>query len=212
MCYDKKTSITTYTIGTISSLILISKNNIAYKIGGIFFLFVSQMQMIEYLLWRDYTCNNYNRTISNIGSILNHLQPILLFFAIKYFNKNLSQLQHNILNIIISIYVSCLILYNRNVYPLDCTTLSNDNPPHLLWQWNGKKNYIKFYVIFLVSLILLSYFGFPKPYNIYFALICVSTYLYSHIKYSDTKVVGAMWCWIAALVPFGILVVDYISR
>jgi hypothetical protein len=66
-------------------------------------------------------------------------------------------------------------------------------------------------MIFLSALILLSYFGFPKPYNIYFALIVVGTYLYSHIKYSNTKVVGSMWCWLAALVPLGILIIDYMK-
>ncbi len=208
MCYDKETSIITYSIGTTSSLLLLDSTNISHKIAGIFFLFVSQMQMIEYILWNDYTCNKFNINISNIGSILNHAQPIVLFLALRYYNKKLTPYQKNILNIIIGIYVTSLTLYSRNVYPLECTTVTNDNPPHLFWTWNEKKNYIMFYMIFLSTLILLSYYGFPKPYNIYMALICLGTYLYSHIKYSDTKVVGAVWCWVAALVPLGILLID----
>jgi len=208
MCYDKQTSITTYSIGTISSLLLLNSTNVSYKIAGVFFLFVSQMQMIEYLLWNDYTCNKFNINISNFGSVLNHAQPIILYLALRYYNKNLNDFQKNILNLIISIYIISLILYSRNVYPLDCTTITNDNPPHLYWTWNEKKNNIKFYMIFLSSLILLSYFGFPKSYNVYMALICLGTYIYSFIKYKDTKVVGAMWCWIAAIVPLGILIID----
>ena len=38
MCYDKETSITTYSIGTISSLLLLNSTNISYKIAGIFLL------------------------------------------------------------------------------------------------------------------------------------------------------------------------------
>ena len=211
MCYDKKTSITTYCIGTLSSLLLLRSHNLSYNICGLFFLFVVQMQMIEYILWKDYTCNNFNIKISNIGSVLNHLQPVVLYFAIRYYNKNLTNTQKNIINLILGIYTISLLLYSKNVYPLDCTVLSDDNPPHLYWKWNDKKNSIKFYMIFLVSLILLSYIGLPKPYNVYFALICVGTYLYSQIKYTNTKAVGAVWCWLAALIPFGILIIDNIN-
>ena len=37
MCYDKETSIVTYTIGTISSLGLLRSENTAFKMSGAFF-------------------------------------------------------------------------------------------------------------------------------------------------------------------------------
>ena len=212
MCYNKNTSIVTYFIGTISSLLLLRSTNSSYNIWGIFFLFVSQMQMIEYLLWKDYTCNTFNINISNIGSILNHLQPIILYFAIRYYNKNLTSTQKNIINLILCIYIASLLFYSRNVYPLECTVLTDTNPPHLHWKWNYKKNWFIFYMIFLLSLILLSYFGLSKPYNIYLALTCLGTYLYSQIKYNNTKSVGAVWCWIAALVPLIVVIIDNINK
>jgi hypothetical protein len=210
MCYDAETSITTYAIGSISSLLLLKSKKSHNKIAGTFFLFVSQMQLIEYLLWKDYTCNNYNKTISNIGSILNHAQPIILYFAIRYFNKNLSNTNKNIITSLISLYTLSLLAYSKNVYPLDCTSVTNTDTPHLEWSWSHKKNYIKFYLIFLITLILLSYFGFEKPYNHIMPAICLITYIISHSIYKDEKVVGAVWCWFAALVPFLLLIYDAI--
>ena len=37
MCYDKETSITTYCIGTVSSLLLLRSHNLSYNICGLFF-------------------------------------------------------------------------------------------------------------------------------------------------------------------------------
>lgn len=210
MCYDKETSIVTYTIGTISSLGLLRSENTAFQMSGAFFLFVTQMQLIEYLLWKNYECNNRNRTISNIGSILNHIQPIFLYFIIKYFNKNLSENKKSILNIIILLYITSLILYSKNVYPLECTTLTDTEPPHLDWKWNHKKHSTTFYLIFLVSVILLTYIGFPKPYNIYLAIICLGTYIASYLIYRNENITGAIWCWLAALIPFFLLIIDSI--
>jgi len=66
-----------------------------YKIIGAFFLYVIQMQMIEYLLWvHRVKCDAYNINISTIGSILNNLQPLVLlsylgsFLISKYMYGN----------------------------------------------------------------------------------------------------------------------------
>jgi hypothetical protein len=208
MCFDKETSIVTYLIGTISSIALFKSNNTSYKIAGQFFLFVSQMQLIEYLLWKDTSCNTNNKIISTTGSLLNHLQPIVLYLLLKLNNKSLSN--NKLLSAIIGIYIISLVLYSNNIYPLDCTTLTDTEPQHLDWKWNHKKHSTKFYLIFLVTMILLSYNGFEKPYNLYLALICIGTYVVSYIIYKDKNVTGAVWCWFAALIPFLLLIFDNI--
>lgn len=207
MCYDSKTSITTYFVGTLSSIYLMLTKNNSYNIAGGFFLFVSQMQLIEYLIWdQKVICDNYNIKVSNVGSILNHLQPIVLFILLKKLNQNISQKNKKIMNGLISIYLISFLLYSIDVYPLDCTTLDNKN--HLLWQWGYKKNYKLFYIIFLSVLVLLSYLGFDAPYNIIFSIIILATFMLSYFKYKDTKAVGAIWCWYAALIPSFIMFYD----
>jgi hypothetical protein len=189
---------------------MLTKNK-SYKIAGGFFLFVSQMQLIEYLLWNHKVkCDDYNIKISNIGSILNHLQPLVLYILLTNLNSNISKENKKIMTISITIYLISLLLYSTKVYPLDCTTLDNKN--HLFWKWNHKKNHTFFYIIFLSLLVLLSYLGFDKSYNTLFGIIIIVTYGLSYYKYKDTKAVGAIWCWYAALVPCFIMLYDLIKN
>jgi len=206
MCYNKETSITTYIIGSIASLYLIfKKEEIEYKIAGGFFLYVIQMQMIEYLLWvHRVKCDKYNIKISTIGSILNNLQPIILYILIRHFNKNISEQNKKLIDTLISVYIINLLLYSSKMYPMECTTLDNSN--HLYWKWNYKKNYSLFYILFVLVIFLLNYLGFAYPFNIFFALIFLGSFIISNYVYADTKAVGAIWCWYAALAPVFILI------
>ena len=60
-----------------------------YKVIGLIFIFFSLMQGIEYLLWSHQECDEYNKMISTLGMVLNHLQPIVLFILLYiYITKN----------------------------------------------------------------------------------------------------------------------------
>jgi hypothetical protein len=211
MCYNKETSITTYVIGSIASLYLIyKKDEMEYKIIGGFFLYVIQMQMIEYLLWNHRVkCDKYNINISTIGSILNHLQPIVLFLLIKNLNPIIYEKNKRFIDLLLGVYIVNLLLYSLNIYPMECTTLDNSN--HLYWKWNHKKNGLLFYIIFIVVQTLLSYLGFIYPFNIVFVIILLGSFLISKYIYGDTKAVGAIWCWYAALVPVFIMIFNLIK-
>ena len=57
MCFSKKSSLLTFIIGVIGSLLLIFYGNKKYVkenlIAGLFFIFVSFMQFFDYLMWSD---------------------------------------------------------------------------------------------------------------------------------------------------------------
>ena len=76
MCYNKDISIYTYLIGLVSSYLLIVNDKISLKILGCFFMIVIQMQLIDYFLWTNNTCNSKNIQISTIGAFINFIQPI----------------------------------------------------------------------------------------------------------------------------------------
>ena len=211
MCYNKETSITTYIIGSLASLYLIYRKENEYKIIGAFFLYVIQMQMIEYLLWvHRVKCDAYNINISTIGSILNNLQPIVLFLLIKYLNPIIYEKNKKFIDILLGVYIVNLLLYSFNIYPMDCTIL--DKHKHLYWRWNYRNNYSLFYIIFVLVLVLLNYLGFAYPFNIFFAIIFLGSFLISKYMYKDTKAVGAIWCWYAALAPVFILIFNLIKN
>jgi hypothetical protein len=208
-CYDKETSIITYSIGTVTSLLLLKRKNPALKISGIFFLTVTQMQLIEFLIWNHNKCDNYNINVSKIGSMIHHFEPIILFLAIKYYNKNLTEEQRKILNILIGFYLIGLSGYSYNIYPLECTEVTPESNSHLEWKWNHKKYYKQFYVLFVTTLILSTFIGLERPYNIYVSMLLLGSYIYSLYKYKSNKAVGTIWCWLAVFIPLIILLIDY---
>ena len=121
MCFSAEISIITFIVGIIGSLLCISLGKPVDKILGYFFIFVSLMQGIEYLLWNHQKCDNYNRFLSILGMVLNHLQPIVLGLLILYFNKNVST---KIMYLIMFLYLCAIIPYSiqfLNNKNLECT-------------------------------------------------------------------------------------------
>ena len=207
MCYNKEISIYTYIIGLLSSYLLIKNDKPSLKILGCFFVIVIHMQLIDLFLWTNNKCNNTNLQLSNVGAFLNFIQPIILYLAILYYKKDITNENKKKLNIIILIYIVCLLIYCIDLFPLGCSGVTKLSHPYLQWSWY-KEGATILDVIFPIVLILLIYFGLDKPYNLYFSLICIISLILSFIIYKKKKIIGNMWCWFAALIPFGILVTD----
>ena len=106
MCYTASTYINTFVIGLLSSLLLYlkSSNDISlssqisseYKIVALFFMFVSFMQLFDYIFWTNYR-NQTNKTFTKIATIVNHLQPIVLAIILFLKISNLFLLYYYII-------------------------------------------------------------------------------------------------------------------
>ena len=83
MCFNAEISLATYLIGTIGSLKLWTAG---FKPESLFYLWVVQMQLIEFLLWLTIDPQDnerclspfmsvFNSRISQLGVIINHLEP-----------------------------------------------------------------------------------------------------------------------------------------
>jgi hypothetical protein len=89
MCFNYKVSLFTFTLGTIFSILLINYGNKKYalenKIVGIFFIFISAIQFMDFLFWIDIKNKlGINKITTILGPILNVCQPIILYL-IKYY-------------------------------------------------------------------------------------------------------------------------------
>jgi hypothetical protein len=211
MCYNKEISLYTYIIGLVSSYLLLNNNKPSLKILGCFFIIVIHMQLIDFFLWSNNKCNNINIKISTVGAFLNFIQPIILYLAILYYNKDIKNENKKKINIIILIYIIILFLYCMNLFPLNCSIVTQKSFPYLQWSWYYKyvPNYLLTILIILpISLFLLMYFGLDKPYNLYLSLILMLSFIISFIIYKKKKAFGNMWCWFAAFIPIIILVID----
>ena len=115
MCFNYKVSLFTFTIGTIFSILLINYGNKKYalenKVAGIFLIFISAIQLMDFLFWIDLKNKmGINKITTILGPILNVCQPTILYL-IKYFyykpdvlSMNYFNLPMAILNLIYFIY------------------------------------------------------------------------------------------------------------
>jgi len=195
MCFSEDISLYTFLTGFIFSSVLYLKENKELKVIGLFFAFVSLMQLIEYLLWKHKVCDDYNKNVTYIGMIINHLQPIVLFALVHFYLK-----PKNENYLLLVLYVTLITFYSMQ-FNKECTL--KDEQGHLNWKWNSL-HYNCVYLLFLGCLVI---FGLNLPqYGKIFSVFSVVGYFASYFIYKDTNVIGSMWCFFAAFAPLLFLI------
>jgi hypothetical protein len=202
MCFSKEASIIAFVTGIVGSALCISLGTIFDKIIGYFVLFVSSMQGIEYLLWRHPYCDEYNKQISTIGMILNHLQPIVFGMIILFFTTRPTAW----IWFVLFIYLCVIVPYSIQWLTSNKCTVKREH--HLFWKWNRMEGSAFIYVVFLLAMCLLGLLGFPtRIQGVYFAIIACITYISSSVFYTH-QFVGPIWCYYTTFLP----VIYYICR
>ena len=119
MCYSANDSLIAYKINLIISLIIFNysiDNHI--KVLSLFFLFVGQMQLFDYIFWKNQKYNNINKITTKIAILFNHLQPIILILLQYIYKFKLSLISI----IVIIIYSILSIIYTFNAF-LNCFSI-----------------------------------------------------------------------------------------
>lgn len=212
MCYSKSLSLLSFLFGTFSSLLLIKFGNdessSTNKVLGLFYIFVSFMQFIEYLLWSDLKCNNgKNKLASLLGPLFNHFQPVVLLVLCSYYLDSQNIIPKNILitvNLLYIIYtIYKYIKYIKNKNNL-CTQLNDVK--HLDWKWKYDFNY-KIYIF-------LNFFNLVNFYtNKNLSSSVIVSYLLLFISYFKfNKNIGEFWCLMVTGVPlFNLLIQKFMN-
>lgn len=200
MCFSEQASIRSLLAGLIGSGLCVSLGTVSDKIVGYFLGFVSLMQGIDYLLWRHQKCDMYNRVISVLGMILNHLQPFVLGIVVLLLNPK-NPYNKTILTLMI-IYLMVIVPYSYQFIKMKGTcTLKGENHDHLIWKWNSLPFARVRYFTFLVVMSAIFILGTPnKMVGIAFALCGIFMYSTSLIVY-PREVAGALWCYYTAYIP-----------
>jgi hypothetical protein len=196
MCFSAEASIRSLLAGLTGSLLCISLGTTTDKIVGFFLGFVSLMQGIEYLLWRHQKCDNYNRFISVLGMVLNHLQPFILGLIVLLLNPKTANYRK-----IVTLMVFYLIVFIPYSYQFlkmkgtMCTIKGETN--------KDEHDYSQFcYTVFLFVMCAIFILGIPnKSTGLRFAAVATITYTTSLIFY-PREVAGALWCYYTAYIPF----------
>jgi len=203
MCFSAKLSLTSFLVGIVSSVLLITYGNEeskkTNKAIGYFFMFVSLMQLIEYFMWKDLKCvNGLNKTASILGPLFNHLQPIvLLVLGYHYIDNGI--VDKNIMLIINALFFGYVIKkYNPG---LICTTVNKLTrtdtetcDAHLDWQWKYGFDYKIYH-----SVMLINAFQFIKNKNLMTSFILSYIILYFNILNKHN--VGELWCFSVTGMP-----------
>jgi len=197
MCFSEQMSIIAFSVGMIGSILVYSLGKIYDKIVGLWIGFVSCMQLVDFFLWRNQTCNRTNYITSIVGIILNHLQPIMLGIIILCVNTELSYQDIKTILLILLIYLCVMVPYTwQCIVKTQCTLKDNNN--HMDWKWNHFDYWILVYLVFLITCVLL-YYWFVPVYGMFFAFVTLYTFILSAIFYN--KEIGNMWCFFTIFLP-----------
>lgn len=215
MCFNAEVSITTYMIGIVFSIILYLRG---FKTEALFYGWVCHMQLIEFVLHlsqsRDHRTVSINKVLTRIGIIVNHLEPYVLYAAILVFNRgNITRMNMIIMHVYMALMVPPTLYFSKDVVARDIEPtnykIGHCESTKLIWKWNYRNNSGMYYIMFIVALVLLFYYGgFDKRRSMYNIIAAITTYTVSWVIYKDEKAVGSMWCFFAAFAPLALNIVS----
>jgi hypothetical protein len=166
MCFNSTTSIITFSIAAISSLYLYYKgrknNNKQDMLFSIIVMLIGLMQLIEYFLWENQTCNKINHNLSLLILVLLTLQPIIGWNYYYSLYSKTTNTSHSFIKLysIFFICVAIYILYWLNKERL-CSTPSNDS---CRLHWDSYKKLSDNKIDFIIWSIL---YGLPVFFMLY---------------------------------------------
>ena len=199
MCFSKNLSLLSFIFGIASSLLLIffgnKESSDTNKAIGYFFIFVSFMQFIEYLIWSDIDCKKGLNMIGSVfGPIFNHLQPICILILCTIFLKSSYIIPNKILIFINAIYL-LYVVYEYYIYIIKDRCIKKNKYGHLDWIWKYNFNYIFYYVISFINII-----NFYKNINLIISVI-VSYFLLVISIFEFHENIGELWCLMVTGIP-----------
>ena len=203
MCFSESASLAAFLVGIVSSVLCISLGTITDKIFGLYFGYVSLMQIIDYFLWRHPYCDLYNRVVTIIGMVLNISQPLVFGTIILWLNTQILSVNRNTILLTMVVYFVVAAFYSAQFFqqPLKSQCSLKNEDQHQSWEWLNMPFYFFTFAIYLFAIAILSIHGFPqRNFGIAAALTLFFTYFTSAYIYKQS--VGSVWCFYSVFVPF----------
>ena len=172
------------------------------------------MQLFDMIFWstqniKDQSQKNINYVTTKIAMFVNNLQPIVFAYLIYYFQGKLGLVSL----IILIFYILVISMYTYYAYYKISYTLVNNNSVSqsrygLHWSWNYEPYYKQVYIIYLLTIIILSYENLPNPFNIILAFIFLLSFLFSRYYFKGLSF-GRWWCKVGAFIPIFFIMLTY---
>lgn len=191
MCFSERVSWITYAVSIAGVLNALGRSRetdvLAYSIA-----FIASMQAFEALLWRDPS----DLVVAKAAAIVNHAQP-LIFWALSASNLQPKSPEAALrAKVALAAYVAAVTPYT--VRALQQPQLVVVGPHGLEWKWHYGKDREIVYGLFLASMVATAeaYFDWR------ISAVILGTFLASWMQYRDTNMIGSMWCFYAAFLPW----------
>lgn len=212
MCFNAKSSIITFGIGVIGSLILMKYGNPKYSkdnfISGIFFLFIAGIQLMDFLFWIDLNnSKGINKIVTLFGPLFNIGQPIILYIVkLIYFKpKNIFSLTNYNLPVFILNFLYLLnLMYSYLSFLKTGKLTTGTSNGHLSWPWIKFSNAPFYLLLLAINIFYLMNF----KYALILFLITYFFFILSIIFFSYNP--SELWCFFGAFIPFIMYGVSYI--
>lgn len=202
MCYTYQTIVWAFSIGLVASFLLYLQQSREKKALGFFFAFVILMQAFDAIFWK-YPQGHVNRMATKIAMVFNHLQPIVLAFAIMLYQNRLTAFsKYMVVCYSVMVFVYTITMWKA----VDETRVTSKSAPSLYWEWNHGKGATVVYAFFLATLLVLMVQNLPTC-GIVAALLTALSFFFSFFKYRIKDSTGRFWCYFAAFAPIVMLIV-----
>lgn len=180
-----------------------------------FLAVVGAMQLWEALLWRERGCTPRNGTLSGLGAVNNHVEPLVLYALCAALVRPRSAARASLAGGVVAAYAAVAavltVAFLRRPLERRCTTTAaaaHVGGGSLVWQWNqhGADASRLLYGLFALALLATVYAYFPEGVDHAAAAAVCGSLALSWALYRDAGMVGSMWCYFAALLPWAALV------
>ena len=191
MCFSEKVSWITFAV-SIAGVLNARGRSRETDVLASSLAFIASMQAFEALLWRDPS----DLVVARTAAIVNHAQP-LIFWALSA-----SALQPKSpgaalrAEVALAAYVAAVSPYT--VRAMHQPQLVVVGPRGLEWTWHYGEHREIVYGLFLASMIATAdaYFDWR------ISAVILGTFLASWAQYRETNMIGSMWCFYAAFLPW----------
>jgi hypothetical protein len=186
MCWSASVSLNTYVFSTFATVFAYSNQTISL-VNLLFLQSFMLMQLVEYFVWSNTTLVS-NATLSKVAFLLILLQPLL----------GLITLQHKakiplLIGYILFIFVTVTVIKPWSRINFQMSPGPNG---HLAWYWLD----FGLPVLCIWLGFLLAHYALAQQWiMLMIVFIFAAT---SYILFYKTKTWGSMWCWIANIIAF----------
>ena len=193
MCWNASVSLNTYIFGLFASS-FVYFNDVTNLHGFIFYQSFIIIQLIEYFIWSK---TFSNKLLSQVALFVILCQPVLNIIKIETLP--------GIIPYLLTAYFAFIIILYTIIIPFDTIKFSSvpSKNGHLSWNWLNWNIYI--------IAIWYAFLSFRWVIDqMYLPLIFVTiTLIISIILFRYTNTWGSMWCWIANLISFYLVILVF---